>query len=256
VEILRQTIKALVPGSALFLAAGCAVGVLLLFRGPRAGRVARWGLTGLLVFYLLLSLQGTSDLLASPLTRGYSTLRSAADAHGARVVVVLGNGIRTHQANGQEVAVVNLESAFNALEAARVYRLLGDPLVLVSGGKNEGSETPESEVLALALERLGVPGERIVLESVSQNTYAQGANVSAWLAARGETKFVLVTAPEHMRRAVGVFATHGAHPTPSMSVIQYGGRPPWLPTGYALEGSRNAMYEYLALGFYRLRGWV
>src|ERR1700687_5269417 len=63
VEILRQTIKALVPGSALFLAAGCAVGVLLLFRGPRATRVARWGLTGLLAFYLLLSLQGTSDFL-------------------------------------------------------------------------------------------------------------------------------------------------------------------------------------------------
>jgi uncharacterized SAM-binding protein YcdF (DUF218 family) len=130
--------------------------------------------------------------------------------------------------------------------------LLGDPLVLASGGKMDAeSETPESEVLALALERLGVPGGRIARESASHSTYEQGANVSAWLAARGETQFVLVTAPEHMRRAMGVFATRGAHPIPSPSAIQYGGRPPWLPTGYALEGSRSVIYGYLALGFYR-----
>jgi uncharacterized SAM-binding protein YcdF (DUF218 family) len=154
------------------------------------------------------------------------------------------------------VAALNLQSAFNALEAARVYRLIGDSVVLASGGKDPDTQTAESEALALALERLGVPAGRIVRESASQTTYSQGANVSAWLAARGETRFVLITAPEHMRRAVGVFAKHGAHPIPSPSVIQYGGRPAWLSTGYALEGSRAAIYEYLALAFYRMRGWV
>jgi uncharacterized SAM-binding protein YcdF (DUF218 family) len=157
----------------------------------------------------------------------------------------------------QEVAVVNLQSSFNALEGARLYRLLGEPQMLVSGGLSGSlAIASESQVLASALEQLGVPQAHIALESRSPSTYWQVVNVASWLRAHEVGPFVLVSSPEHMRRAVGIFRKQGLDPIPSISRIQYGGSPVWLPTGYALRGSQSAIYEYLAMCFYRWRGWI
>ena len=110
--------------------------------------------------------------------------------------------------------------------------------------------------MADTLQQLGVPRARVALESTSQTTLEQAVNAGAWLQARGETRFVLITAPEHMRRAVGLFTARGLHPIPSTSTIAYGGSPFWRPTGYALQGSEAAIYEYVAWFFYRIRGWL
>jgi uncharacterized SAM-binding protein YcdF (DUF218 family) len=202
-------------------------------------------------------LQGTSDLLVHGLSGEYGSVWTADQAQGARVIVVLSNGVGGGRTADQEMAVVNRQSAHNALEAARIYRLLGDPQVVASGGTTAAqARAPESAALASALEALGVPRARIVEERTSHTTYQQAVNVGAWLKQRGETRFVLVTVPEHMRRAVGVFAAQGLHPICSLSHLRYGGSPAWRPTRFALQGSENAIYEYLAWGFYRARGWL
>jgi uncharacterized SAM-binding protein YcdF (DUF218 family) len=67
---------------------------------------------------------------------------------------------------------------------------------------------------------------------------------------------VLVTTPEHMRRAREVFISLGLDPVPAPSAIRYGGEPFWRPTRFALDGSRHAIYEYVALAWYRGRGWL
>jgi uncharacterized SAM-binding protein YcdF (DUF218 family) len=257
VEILRNTVKGLIPGSTSFVLFGLCVGVLLLFGQPR---VAGWGrrlLTGLLVLYIVLSLQGTSDLLIFGLSHEFRSIQTRDDAKGAETVVVLSNGIQALRVGDQEVVVVNVASSANALEGARVYRLLGDPVVLVSGGATDPSTpTPESQALATALEQLGVPPSRIVMEATSKTTYGQVVNVSAWLQAHGQARFVLVTAPEHVRRATQAFAARGLQAIPSISNLRYGGTPFWWPTGEALAGSENAIYEYFAWCFYRSRGWL
>jgi uncharacterized SAM-binding protein YcdF (DUF218 family) len=247
VETLSAAAKGLVPGSLLFLLFGLFIGVFLLFMAPRWGR--RW-LTTLLILYVLLSLQGTSDLLIRGLAAGYRPLRTPAEARGARIVVVLGNGSAWIALPDGQLGVLNAQSSYNAIETARVYRLLGNPLVLASGGQNE------SVTLKSALTELGVPKTRIVQETTSTTTRQQGENVVDWLRQHGETRFVLVTTPEHIRRAAGVFGALGLDPIPSVSSIAYGGPPFWKPTGYALQGSRNAIYEYGAWVFYRARGWL
>jgi len=254
---LSGAIKAFLPGSLLFLAAGLASGVLLLFGPPRVlvwGR--RWLLT-LLLIYAVLSLQGTSDLLIFNLSREYRSIWDVEQARKARVIVVLSNGVGGGRTEFQELAVVNRQSAYNALEGARLYRLLGDAEILVSGGVADPlGRAPESETLARALQSLGVPPARIFFESQSRNTHEQVVNTSAWLRDRGEPTFILVTTPEHMRRAAGGFSKMGLQPVPSVSALRYGGVPAWRPTLYALEGSESAIYEYFAWCLYRARGWV
>jgi uncharacterized SAM-binding protein YcdF (DUF218 family) len=258
VELLRTGIKVfLIPGSLVFLLLGQAFGVLLLLQGTRGARWGRRWMVGLLCLYAVLSLQGTSDLLIYGLSGEYGSVWTADQARGAQVIVVLSNGVGGGRTAEQEMAVVNLQSAHNALEAARLYRLLGKPEIIVSGGITDRlARAPESAALATAVEALGVPRERILEERTSQTTRQQAVNVAALLKARGDTRFVLVTVPEHMRRAAGMFAREGLHPICSLSQLRYGGSPPWRPTRFALQGSEQAIYEYFAWIFYRIRGWL
>src|SRR5262249_552684 len=92
-EVLRGAVKLLVPGSWSFLLVGEVVGVALLYSGSRSARWGRRWSALLLALYLLLSLQGASDLLVAGLSHGYQTLRRVEDARGADVIVVLGNGV-------------------------------------------------------------------------------------------------------------------------------------------------------------------
>lgn len=256
-EVLRDLIKEwLVPGSLLFLVTGLLVGVVLLFV---AGRPALWGrrwLTALLAFYLILSLQGTSDLLSWSLSRGYGQLQSRDAARGARYIVVLSNGSIHIELVRRGVHALSVPTAYNALEAARVYHLLGGRTgVLASGGPTKGDRA-EARGLASALRDLGVPAAAIFIEDESATTHTQGVHVAQWLRERSESTCVLITSPEHMRRATAVMKALGIDAIPSVSAIHYGGPPFWRPTAYALQGSRGAADQYLALLLYWWRGWI
>lgn len=252
---LNGIVKLLIPGSPWFLLLAMSLGVALLFGTTGMKRWGRRWLVLLAIGYLILSMQGTSDLLVNGLRRGHHGLRQTADARGAHIVVVLGNGAASSEVgDGRVVVALNAPSRFNALEGARLYRLLGDPLLLVSGGP----AGPGSEALALktAIAGLGVPGDRIVVEDQSATTREQSERVTAWLRSHGEERFVLVTTPEHVRRANGTFQALGVTPVVSPSDIKYGGAPFWYVTRYALSGSSAALYEYAAVVLYRIRGWA
>jgi uncharacterized SAM-binding protein YcdF (DUF218 family) len=254
VPFIGELVKDVIPGSLQFLLLGLTVAAVLL----AARRTAAWGrraLLALLALYFVLSLQGTSDLLI----RGLSSRRplsQASEARGADTVVVLGNGVVRIQLGARGLYMMNPQTTYNALEAARVYALLGASRIVASGGPSEDNRGSEADAIAAALVDLGVPADRIITENNSHNTAQQARAVAAALRERGTQRFVLVTAPEHMRRAKGVFVTLGLDPIPSPSAIDYGGPPFWRPTRYALQGSHNAIYEYLAWGWYRLRGWA
>lgn len=256
-DLLRRIVNTLTPGSLSFLIGGLGIGLGLLLAPPR---VARWGRRWLILLvglYATLSLQGTSDFLVSGLSVPSQAIRAPADAANVSVIVVLSNGATDVAGTGGTRWVVNLQSGFNAFEGARLYRVLGDPLIIASGGRvSSRPGPPESQALAADLGGRGVPAAQIVEESSSRTTREQAVNVGQLLRARGDTRFVLVTVPEHMRRAAGCFRVLGFDAVPSPSPLQYGGRPFWRPTFYALAGSKNAIHEYMALAFYKMRGWI
>ncbi len=252
----------LVPGSISFFIIALALGVALLYGGDRLKRLGRAWLTFLAVLYWALSTWVVADALAAGLIGGYRPLATQADAKGATTIVVLSVGSTAYSVNGQEVPELGKDSAFNVLEASRVYRLLDKPLVVASGGAGDPA-TPraaDSEMMRDSLVKLGVPADRILLESKSQNTREQATFTAELLKKRGVKTIVLVTAPEHMSRAASTFVALGLTVVPSISAFKAPERGPlWerlRPSRGALLQSDWAVYEYLARAYYWLQGWV
>jgi uncharacterized SAM-binding protein YcdF (DUF218 family) len=156
-----------------------------------------------------------AGLLARTLSDGYRPLASADEARGAQVIVVFGAGSFNMRAAGRQLSSVTLDAGLRVLEAARLFDLLKGPLVIASGGITEPdlAAAPESAALQRALIDLGVPADRILLESRSKNTRDEVLIVKQMLAERGLTNFVLVTSPMHMRRSCSVLATGPSDPS-------------------------------------------
>jgi uncharacterized SAM-binding protein YcdF (DUF218 family) len=91
--------------------------------------------------------------------------------------------------------------------AARLDHVVGlwedgaAPLVVVTGGKQEGDRYTEAEASADYLVDHGVPIGSIVLENDAHNSYDSLAGVRRLLAERGVDDVVLVSDPYHMLRA-------------------------------------------------------
>ncbi|MDA2936971.1 YdcF family protein [Acidobacteria bacterium AH-259-A15] len=250
----------LIPGSLWFLFCGFSGGLLLLYWRGWAEQWGRRWLTMLVGLYWLLSMPFVSSGLEAGLIRGYGSLANAGEARKAAAVVLLAGGGLTFSARGEAITILSPATAFRVLEGARVYSLLEDPWVIVSGGiKDRGSHLIPYEALREELIRAGVPAERILLESTSQNTREQAINMAPLLQRHQIERFVLVTSPTHMARAMATFEAIGLHPMPSVSgdseeMAEHRWR--YLPTAYALGASRWAIREYLALAYYWSRGWL
>lgn len=252
----------LVPGSISFFVAGLIAGVVLLYGSDRMKRWGRAWLTLLLFAYAFLSTSLGADWVAAPLVRSFTPVTTREQARGMDTVVVLSTGGEVYRAYGEEVAEMGKATSYNALEAARLYRLVTPATFIASGGiVTAGSRREtEAQVLAAGMARLGVPRERIILESNSRTTREQAVNVATLLKKRGVRRFLLVTGADHMPRARATFRDLGLDPVPSVSRFAMGD-PSTLwqrlrPSINALRQSDWACYEYLARIYYWWQGWI
>jgi uncharacterized SAM-binding protein YcdF (DUF218 family) len=260
-DVLSSLVKTnVVPGSVGFLLFATALGVLLLYL-PGLRKIGRAWLTGLVLVYWILALPAFSERLQRRGEPATARVERAADARGATAIVVLGNGAVTYNDGDLFVPSLTRRTAYNVLEGARLYALLENPLVIVSGGivSSSTQRASEADLMAVELERLGVPRERIVREGRSVNTFEQAVNVPPLLG--GHRTFVLVTTPIHMPRTMALFESQGTRPIPSSSNIGYQDpeMPGWrryVPSPHALRASELVMYEQLANVNSRVRGWL
>jgi len=240
IELIKEM---LIPGSTAFLLLGLILGVILLFIGWRTEKWGRRWLLFLSILYVLLSIPIAASLLERGLSVGYEPIRSTAEYADVD-------------------AIVSESSALRAMEGARLYQMLDDPIVIVSGGTNprSGLLTPESEPMRDALMALGVPVQRILLESDSANTHDQALNVPPMLIAAGSELFILVTSPTHMRRAYFSFLEQGVEPIPAISAPRSEtssfSSNSVVPDLGALAISQSALREWMGLIYYTLRGWI
>jgi uncharacterized SAM-binding protein YcdF (DUF218 family) len=236
------------------------VAVLLLYARPSSRLARRCALALLIGFWFVTTSLGAT-LLAAPLSRGLGQLQARSEANGADAVVLLGGGAATFTAAGRTIGVLTPNSILRALEAARVSEVIGARVVIASAGipRPDLQTKPESEMLRDALLRLGVPAAKIVEESGSRTTREQVRLIPAVLRVHGVQRFVLVTSPTHMRRAVALFRAAGVEPVPSVSLVRSEQiePPSWvIPTEDSLSRSSEAVYEYAAWVYYWWNGWL
>jgi uncharacterized SAM-binding protein YcdF (DUF218 family) len=261
-EVLAELVKRLLPGSVLFLLFGVTLGVVLLLLGEGRRSGGRAWLTILAVGYWLLSLPLIAGGLEGALGGDYGPLESAAEARGAHVVVVLTGGGVTLRRGAATADIPSQATAYRMLEAERLYHLLDDPLLLISGGPAGGTEegNPESQAVKEVLVARGIPEARIRVEPDSGSTREQAVRIREWAEQENVESFVLVTSGPHMRRALGAFQAEGLHPIPSAAEAGPAGEglevASLLPSADALSRSEQAIREILALLYYTARGWL
>ena len=187
INVLKGSLR---PSSILMCLLLVLVGVLLLYMrgGTKVGR--RW-LIAVIAGYWAISTPLGARLLMRGLIGDYTPVQNASEVPAASAIVVLSGGSFTYRTGGLALDVLSEPTALRALEAARLYRLLGDPLVVASGGAvfPAANPDPESQALGKALVSLGVPPQRIVYESLSRNTLEQAAAVEGHPAGQAYRSF-------------------------------------------------------------------
>jgi uncharacterized SAM-binding protein YcdF (DUF218 family) len=221
------------PGSIGFLAIALAVGLVLGRFGPRLRRVSRCWILNLLFVYLLLGVPRVATVVANGLS-GYHPKSDRRALAGARALVVL------HGDNAQG----------RVREATRVFETIAPPIVVVCG----------SGKFLQAIIDAGIPQSRILHDPSSMTTQKQIASVAEWIKRDGSRPAVLIASRLQMPRVAALADAHGFRPMLAPSSLD--AEPPtsgvwqFVPTYASLIVSRDALYEYAALAYYRWRGWI
>lgn len=150
---------------------------------------------------------------------------------GADVIVLLGGGAIRDVQDVDGVGTLCASPSSRLLTAVRLQKILDIP-ILLSGGQVYSDSGAEALISERILKSLGVPDEKILLETKSVNT-TQNANFSAEiLRQKNFTRPILVTSAFHMKRAVLNFSRQ------NFEVIPY-------PTDYTV--SHNPKFRYTKL---------
>jgi len=218
-----------------------------------------WGLAciGLgLLLYGCLSMGATARILIRPLETAYPFLgRDRLPPQGT--LVVLGGGVSPLE-DFPASDRLGRASLRRAVEAVRLYHLMGGPEILVSGGPgNPFSPVAEAPVMREFLVGVGIPEEKIIVETRSRTTFE---NVEQLLAMPLKRPLIVITSARHMSRALRVFSAFGEAPIPAPCDFHPLGRPgdplSYLPSAEAFSASTSALYEYLGIVWYRLLGRI
>jgi uncharacterized SAM-binding protein YcdF (DUF218 family) len=214
-------------------------------------------LSNALLIYLG-SIVPTAALLNAPLERSYRGSYSDAGAAGD-CVVVLGGGIdAVRRADGELHYTPSRSSVVRLSEAASLY--YGNPdlqlAIIVSGGILFNQTRAESEVYAEFLQRLGIPKQRLHLETRSRNTLENALYVQSILQQRGWNRPLLITTANHMNRALWTFQRLGIEAIPvATDFTETPARlcaADLLPDSRAAHNVKSALWEYVGLLWYRL----
>jgi uncharacterized SAM-binding protein YcdF (DUF218 family) len=136
------------------------------------------------------------------------------EAAPAQAIVVL--GAAQYDGDPSPVLAARLD------HAADLYRRGLAPLIVVTGGRQEGDRFTEAGAGAAYLESLGVPGSAIERETTSDNSWESLAAASRFLRDDGISDVILVSDPFHSYRIEAIAEDLGldsrVSPTPTSPV--------------------------------------
>lgn len=171
-----------------------------------------------------------------------------------RWVVVLSGG----QSSVEDLpanALLYAASIRRLVEGVRLFRLLPDARLLLSGGSHDKSETESSHLYKVA-QWFAIPEESIRLEPASLNTAEQAREIKKTV---GEEAFYLVTSAIHMPRSMALCRKQGLHPVaaPTDHTFYWQDerwQKTWIPNAHNAMYFNIAFHELLGLWWGRLTG--
>lgn len=170
---------------------------------------------------------------------------AVSDIQPADAIVVLGAAM---EADG----TLSCESLVRTVRAVTLYRT-GRAPILVFSGTSRGDGPSEARVRAELGVRLGVPVEAIRTEPTALTTREEAVRIGGMLRAEDVRRILLVTDSQHMRRARALFSRNGFLVLPATANARSGaGTSPQA----RLRLLRDLLGEWLALGYYRLAGYL
>lgn len=229
----------------------------------RTMRRARRAALAFAIAVAIFSIYGLEYLFARVIVGSMKPFNAAQITPNKRTaIVLLGSGSwHAMDWDGRIAVYPDPAAASRELEAARVFWLVNPAFVISSGGNPHPHRpvVPGGEAMRQHLVALGVPADRILVETESGTTRDEALIVDRMLKAQGIEQVILVTSETHMRRSLGVFRSVGIEATPAIAQEFLRGQATWsdllLPSQGGLDlGSQN-LHEILGLGYYWLRGW-
>lgn len=184
--------------------------------------------------------------LISPLEYEYPAVHHVRSHPDVKHIVVL-TGYAADDADMPVTGRLNASSAFRVMLALQLHQQCAACDVIVSGGPDA------AKVTGAALLSLGLPKERLTLETASKNTAASAINLRPLLPG----PFFLATSAGHMHRSLAVLKKQGLQPIPAPT--DYQGPNDWRkgevrPSPLSLFASDLAVHEYIGRLWYRLKG--
>lgn len=219
-----------------FLRKSWQAGVLCIFVG-----VALW----------LLSTGPVSDALMRALESG---LEIPANPKGD-VIILLGGGAYDRVKDLTGVGAPSEDTLERIVTVVRLQKRLHIP-VIVSGGATFTWRKAEAEVDRRFLTDLGVPGDEVIIDDRSRDTFENAKYVKAICEKRHFKDPLLVTSAYHMKRSLMMFRMFNMKVTPVPAEFMTWKReykwPDYLPGD--LWASRTACREYIGILYYKTAG--
>jgi len=245
-----------VGGALMLLLAGA----VWLIRRPTS-RAAPGFILAVVILYTAASMLPITSIAARALAARYRPFTASDISPGTTAVVVLGSvSFTAHDWKENRFSIVDPTGADRVIEAVRVIQLINPQWVISSGGSVVPDiwNVPSGETMREELVELGVPADRILVETESRTTHEEAVIVARMLKPLNPTNVVIVTTDIHMRRSIGAFRAMGLQPiaAPARRPERH---PPWdivfIPSDTALDDSAAIVHELVGISWYWLRGW-
>lgn len=203
--VLVSKIAELLILPSMLLTLAWLVGVLMMMRWPRQGRILA---LGSLTILLLIGLLPVGEALIRPLEERFPGPERAIlqDVHAA---VLLGGVVQPRLMQGNRPLALG-DAAERLVEFDRLSLLEPDLPLVISGGSGAlWDKKAEAPLIRDWLVAGGLAASRVRVEADSRNTWENAQNTLAMLAPTlprdRDITVLIVTSAAHMPRAVGVF---------------------------------------------------
>jgi uncharacterized SAM-binding protein YcdF (DUF218 family) len=187
----------------------------------------------------------------------YQYRREPADDRNIQAIIVLASNVIPPSPQ-LGVPLADRDTYERCVYAAAWHRRKPDVPILACGGGGSRLQEPFARTLAHVLRSEGVPEEMIWTEEQSRSTHENALYAAEILRRKGLHRILLVTEGYHKLRAEKCFRMQGLEVVPAPANLRE-----WdfeledlFPSAGAIRQNERSLHEWIALVFYKARGWL